>query len=183
MAQVELGTGGVTSTLSSLKQIVDVISDTARSVQEQAVVSDEIARNMDAVQKIAQEVLGSSEEAVVQGEQLHALAIKLEELVRGFRVEAADANAANGNGAGRALATRSDGGAARAIERAAQDGAGLERVQDVLAPLVGQVDAAAGLDPPRGRSRRACASARRALGVSDEEYVARAERDAASSIG
>jgi methyl-accepting chemotaxis protein len=87
MAQVELGTGGVTSTLSSLKQIVEVISETARSVQEQAVVSDEIARNMDAVQKIAQEVLGSSEEAVVQGEQLHALAIKLEEAVRGFRVD------------------------------------------------------------------------------------------------
>ena len=105
MAQVELGTGGVTSTLSSLKQIVDVISDTARSVQEQAVVSDEIARNMDAVQKIAGEVLGSSEEAVVQGEQLHALAIKLEELVRGFRVEATDAHGANGNGAARALAT------------------------------------------------------------------------------
>ena len=102
MAQVELGTSGVTSTLSSLKQIVDVISDTARSVQEQAVVSDEIARNMDAVQKIAGEVLGSSEEAVVQGEQLHALAVKLEELVRGFRVES-DAHAAGGNGAGRAL--------------------------------------------------------------------------------
>ena len=50
-------------------------------------VSDEIARNMDAVQKIAQEVLGSSEEAVVQGEQLHALALKLEELVHGFRID------------------------------------------------------------------------------------------------
>ena len=104
MAQVELGTGGVTSTLSSLKQIVAVISDTARSVQEQAVVSDEIARNMDAVQKIAGEVLGSSEEAVVQGEQLHALAVKLEELVRGFRVEADGAEGPS-NGAGRALAT------------------------------------------------------------------------------
>jgi methyl-accepting chemotaxis protein len=72
---------------SSLKQIVDVVGDTARSVQEQAVVSDEIARNMDAVQKIAQEVLGASEEAVVQGEQLHSLALKLEQLVRGFRIE------------------------------------------------------------------------------------------------
>ncbi len=102
MAQVELGTGGVTSTLSSLKQIVAVISETARSVQEQAVVSDEIARNMDAVQKIAQEVLGSSEEAVVQGEALHALAVKLEGLVRGFRVEHGhDAHA--GNGASRTL--------------------------------------------------------------------------------
>jgi methyl-accepting chemotaxis protein len=72
---------------SSLKQIVEVVGDTARSVQEQAVVSDEIARNMDAVQKIAQEVLGASEEAVVQGEQLHSLALKLEQLVRGFRID------------------------------------------------------------------------------------------------
>jgi methyl-accepting chemotaxis protein len=80
---------------SSLKQIIDVVGDTARSVQEQAVVSDEIARNMDAVQKIAQEVLGASEEAVVQGEQLHSLALKLETLVRGFRIEEP---AHNGNG-------------------------------------------------------------------------------------
>jgi methyl-accepting chemotaxis protein len=72
---------------TSLRQIVDVVGDTARSVQEQAVVSDEIARNMDAVQKIAQEVLGASEEAVVQGEQLHGLALKLEQLVRGFRID------------------------------------------------------------------------------------------------
>jgi methyl-accepting chemotaxis protein len=71
----------------ALKQIIDVVGDTARSVQEQAVVSDEIARNMDAVQKIAQEVLGSSKEAVVQGEQLHALALRLEQLVRGFRID------------------------------------------------------------------------------------------------
>jgi methyl-accepting chemotaxis protein len=71
----------------ALKQIVEVVQDTAHSVQEQAVVSDEIARNMDAVQKIAQEVLGASEEAVVQGEQLHTLALRLEELVRGFRIE------------------------------------------------------------------------------------------------
>jgi methyl-accepting chemotaxis protein len=77
----------------SLQQIVAVTQDTARSVQEQAVVSDEIARNMDAVQKIAQEVLGSSEEAVVQGEQLHALALKLEGLVREFRIDP-DGNAA-----------------------------------------------------------------------------------------
>ncbi len=71
----------------SLGQIIEVIQDTARSVQEQAVVSDEIARNMDAVQKIAQEMLGSSEEAVVQGEALHALALRLEQLVRNFRIE------------------------------------------------------------------------------------------------
>jgi methyl-accepting chemotaxis protein len=87
----------------SLQQIIAVTQDTARSVQEQAVVSDEIARNMDAVQKIAQEVLGSSEEAVVQGETLHALALKLEELVRGFRIAEAVTTAtttANGHGNG-----------------------------------------------------------------------------------
>jgi methyl-accepting chemotaxis protein len=100
--EVESGVTGVTQTLASLKQIAAVIDDTARSVQEQAVVSDEIARNMDAVQKIAQEVLGSSEEAVVQGEQLHALALKLEELVRGFRIEAGDGAGRDGTHAGSA---------------------------------------------------------------------------------
>ena len=80
----------------SLGQIIDVIQDTARSVQEQAVVSDEIARNMDAVQKIAQEVLGSSEEAVAQGEQLHALALRLEELVRNFKLDRDGRAGANG---------------------------------------------------------------------------------------
>ncbi|HZS35534.1 MAG TPA: methyl-accepting chemotaxis protein [Polyangia bacterium] len=97
---------GVAGSLKlSLGQIIDVIQDTARSVQEQAVVSDEIARNMDAVQKIAQEVLGSSEEAVVQGEQLHALALRLEQLVRNFRIER------EGNG-------RSDGGGERVLPEA-----------------------------------------------------------------
>ena len=66
-------------------------------------MSDEIARNMDAVQKIAQEVLGSSEEAVVQGEALHELALKLEELVRGFRIDGNGGDGSGGNGA-RALA-------------------------------------------------------------------------------
>ncbi len=84
---VEDGTQIVTHTLGSLKTIVEVIQDTANAVQEQAVVSDEIARNMDAVQKIAQEVLASSEEAVVQGETLHELAHGLEESVRNFRLE------------------------------------------------------------------------------------------------
>jgi methyl-accepting chemotaxis protein len=87
-SEVEGGTKIVTHTLGSLKQIVEVIQDTANAVQEQAVVSDEIARNMDAVQKIAQEVLASSEESVVQSENLHGLAHQLEESVRGFRVEA-----------------------------------------------------------------------------------------------
>jgi methyl-accepting chemotaxis protein len=89
---------GAAAMQESLQQIIAVTQDTARSVQEQAVVSDEIARNMDAVQKIAQEVLGSSEEAVVQGETLHALALKLEELVRGFRIDANAAATTNGHG-------------------------------------------------------------------------------------
>jgi hypothetical protein len=69
-------------------------------VQEQAIVSDEIARNMDAVRKIAQEVLTSSQEAVVQGDQLHGLAVKLETLVRNFRIEDG-APAGSDNGAPR----------------------------------------------------------------------------------
>jgi methyl-accepting chemotaxis protein len=96
---------GAAQMQESLQQIIAVTQDTARSVQEQAVVSDEIARNMDAVQKIAQEVLGSSEEAVVQGEQLHALALKLEELVHGFRIERGphDGGGGAGDRGGRAL--------------------------------------------------------------------------------
>jgi methyl-accepting chemotaxis protein len=85
--EVEGGTQLVTGTLGDLKRILDVIQDTARAVQEQAVVSDEIARNMDVVQKIANEVLASSEEAVIQGEQLHGLAHHLEESVRGFNLD------------------------------------------------------------------------------------------------
>ncbi len=85
--EVEGGTKLVTGTLENLKQIVEVITDTARQVQEQAVVSDEIARNMDAVRKIAQEVLASSEEAVIQGEQLAGLSTELDRSVRGFQVD------------------------------------------------------------------------------------------------
>ena len=84
---VESGTLLVTSTLGNLKQIIEMVQETAGAVQEQAIVSDEIARNMDAVQKIANEVLASSEEAVIQGEQLHALAYHLEESVRGFNLD------------------------------------------------------------------------------------------------
>jgi methyl-accepting chemotaxis protein len=90
--EVVTGTEMVNRTLGSLKRIVEVIQDTANAVQEQAVVSDEIARNMDAVQKIAAEVLASSEEAVVQGDTLHELAHGLEESVRGFRIDAARGN-------------------------------------------------------------------------------------------
>jgi methyl-accepting chemotaxis protein len=83
-------TSGAAAMQTALQQIVDVVQDTARSVQEQAVVSDEIARNMDAVQKIAHEVLGSSKEAVTQGEELHALALRLDQLVSCFRIDDED---------------------------------------------------------------------------------------------
>jgi hypothetical protein len=63
-------------------------------VQEQALVSDEIARNMDAVQKIAAEMVAGSEEAVLQGEQLHALAFNLEQSVGGFNIDGAGGSAA-----------------------------------------------------------------------------------------
>jgi hypothetical protein len=39
------------------------------------------------VQKIAGEAVASSEEAVIQGEQLHALAYHLEESVKGFNLD------------------------------------------------------------------------------------------------
>ncbi|HJL49789.1 MAG TPA: HAMP domain-containing methyl-accepting chemotaxis protein, partial [Polyangiaceae bacterium LLY-WYZ-15_(1-7)] len=86
--EVEEGTRLVTRTLADLQTLVQVVEDTAHAVSEQAVASDEIARNMDAVQRIAAEVLGSSEEAVDQGEHLHRLAHGLEESVKGFRIEA-----------------------------------------------------------------------------------------------
>lgn len=85
--EVEGGTSLVKNTLGSIRQIVEVISDTATAVQEQALASDEIARNMDVVQRIAQEVLNSSEEAVLQGERLQTLGVKLEESVKGFKVK------------------------------------------------------------------------------------------------
>ncbi len=92
--EVEEGTRLVTHTLADLQMLVQVVEDTAHAVQEQAVASDEIARNMDTVQRIAQEVLSSSEEAVDQGEHLHRLAHGLEESVKGFRIaEARDADA------------------------------------------------------------------------------------------
>ena len=50
-------------------------------------VSDEIARNMDAVRQIATEVLRGSEESVVQAERLHELAFELEESIGGFNLD------------------------------------------------------------------------------------------------
>jgi methyl-accepting chemotaxis protein len=85
--EVEGGTELVTNTLNDLQQLISVVKDTAAAVQEQALVSDEIARNMDAVQKIAAEMVAGSEEAVLQGEQLHSLAFNLEQSVGGFNID------------------------------------------------------------------------------------------------
>ncbi len=85
--EVESGTELVSATLGDLGRLIGVVRDTARAVQEQAVVSDEIARNMDAVQMIANEVLTGSEESVVQAERLHELAFDLEQSVGGFNLD------------------------------------------------------------------------------------------------
>ncbi len=85
--EVEGGTELVTNTLQDLRQLISVVKDTAAAVQEQAMVSDEIARNMDAVQKIAAEMVSGSEEAVLQGDQLHTLAFNLEQSVGGFNID------------------------------------------------------------------------------------------------
>ncbi len=87
---VEEGTTLVRRTLDDLTTLISVIDDTAGAVQEQAVASDEIARNMDVVQRIAGEVLSYSENAVDQGEQLQHLADALTESVRGFKLDATE---------------------------------------------------------------------------------------------
>ncbi len=91
-SEVEEGTQLVTKTLGDLKTLISVIDDTAAAVQEQAIASDEIARNMDAVQRIAGEVLSSSENAVTQGDRLQHLADDLEESVKGFKIDPTDAD-------------------------------------------------------------------------------------------
>jgi methyl-accepting chemotaxis protein len=91
----EVGNGSmlVTTTLTGLGELITVVKDTATAVQEQAVVSDEIARNMDAVRNIAAEVLTGSEESVVQAERLHELAFDLEESIGGFNLDGGNGNA------------------------------------------------------------------------------------------
>ena len=97
--EVEGGSSLVKNTLRNIQEIVDVISDTATAVQEQALASDEIAKNMDVVQRITQEVLNSSEEAVLQGERLQELGFHLAELVKGFKVGARSIGVGNTAGA------------------------------------------------------------------------------------
>lgn len=77
----------VTGTLTGLSELITVVKDTATAVHEQAVVSDEIARNMDAVRNLASEALHGSEESVSQAERLHELAFGLEESIAGFNLD------------------------------------------------------------------------------------------------
>jgi methyl-accepting chemotaxis protein len=70
-----------------LKTLISVIDDTAAAVQEQALASDEIARNMDAVQSIAESVVRSTETAVQQSDSLQGLAEDLEQSVKGFQID------------------------------------------------------------------------------------------------
>jgi methyl-accepting chemotaxis protein len=85
--EVDTGTQLVSATLADLGHLMTVVRDTAQAVQEQAVVSDEIARNMDAVRRIASEILTGSEESVLQGERLHELAFELEQSIGGFNLD------------------------------------------------------------------------------------------------
>ncbi|MBL4632546.1 MAG: HAMP domain-containing protein, partial [Kofleriaceae bacterium] len=85
--EVKSGTVLVTNTLQNLGVLIATVNDTATAVQEQAEVSDEIARNMDAVQLIASELVTGSKEAVQQGDQLHSLAFELERSVGGFNLD------------------------------------------------------------------------------------------------
>ncbi len=85
--EVVSGSQLVTSTLTGLGELVMVVKETATAVHEQAIVSDEIARNMDAVRGLAGEALHGSEESVVQAERLHELAFELEESIGDFNLD------------------------------------------------------------------------------------------------
>jgi methyl-accepting chemotaxis protein len=108
--EVSTGSQLVTGTLTGLGQLIVVVKDTAGAVHEQAVVSDDIARNMDSVRQIATEVLSGSEESVVQAERLHELAFELEESIGGFNLDGTKLGARS---AGRPGGGRGNGGATR----------------------------------------------------------------------
>jgi methyl-accepting chemotaxis protein len=96
----EVGNGSalVTSTLNGLGELITVVRETAVAVKEQAIVSDEIARSMDAVRHIAGEMLSGSEESVVQAERLHTLAFELEESIGGFNLDGTKLRVRSGDG-------------------------------------------------------------------------------------
>lgn len=85
--EVELGTKLIGDSIAGIRQVLHVFEDTTSAVKEQAIASDEIARNMEAVGRIAQDVLVASRQAVAQGDRLTEIAISLEDAVSGFRVD------------------------------------------------------------------------------------------------
>jgi methyl-accepting chemotaxis protein len=148
MASMEVGTREVasgsqlvTGTLQGLGKLISVVKDTAGAVHEQAVVSDEIARNMDSVRQIATEVLSGSEESVVQAERLHELAFELEESIGGFNLDGNKLAVQNPARPARPGSTASGGNGARR----ALPGARGERT-------VGAAGGAGNDRPPRGRA-------------------------------
>ena len=91
--EVENGTKLIADSITGFKQVLHVFDDTTAAVKEQAIASDEIARNMEAVGRIAQEVLITSRQAVAQGDRLTTVATTLEEAVAGFRLDDASPRA------------------------------------------------------------------------------------------
>lgn len=85
--EVEHGTKLIEDSIAAIRQVLGVFGDTTAAVKEQAIASDEIARNMEAVGRIAQEVLVSSKQAVAQGDRLTSIAAALEQAVSGFKVD------------------------------------------------------------------------------------------------
>lgn len=85
--EVETGSQLIADSIEAIRRVLSVFADTTSAVREQAVASDEIARNMEAVGRIAQEVLVSSKQAVAQGDRLSSIADSLEQAVGGFKVE------------------------------------------------------------------------------------------------
>jgi len=111
--ETETGASLVNDTLRHLTAIIETVQETAHSVKEQAIVSDAIARNMEEVRRISHDMLNASKEAVVQGENLHALAVGLEESVKGFKLSRQVGGVAHGaagslGGVGAAAARRRD---------------------------------------------------------------------------
>jgi methyl-accepting chemotaxis protein len=85
--EVEQGAKLISDSIAGIRQVLSVFGDTTAAVKEQAIASDEIARNMEAVSRIAHEVLVSSKQAVAQGDRLTAIASTLEQAVAGFKVD------------------------------------------------------------------------------------------------
>ncbi|MBI2391124.1 MAG: methyl-accepting chemotaxis protein [Deltaproteobacteria bacterium] len=85
--EVELGSQLIGESIDGIRKVLGVFADTTAAVKEQAIASDEIARNMEAVGRIAHEVLVSSKQAVAQGDRLTSIAEALEEAVGGFKVD------------------------------------------------------------------------------------------------